>query len=150
MVLVAFDEEQIAGRNPLDLIFQRGLRLAAQLVHDDPAYVGHDHDLARARPAVAIRVLTGLIDVEVVVRVLDERHLQASLHEARDEQLDQGGLAASRPSRESEYLHAAIVSGRHSPSDIANATHAFTSRSGRTAVRRLFCTRRSSSVPRAR
>jgi len=44
MMLVSFNQQQIAGRNALDLVFQGRLRFAAELVHDDPAPVGHDHD----------------------------------------------------------------------------------------------------------
>src|SRR5712691_12713399 len=136
MMLVAFDEQQIAGRNTPDLVFQGRLRLAAQLVHDDPAPVGHDHDLAAAGLAVAVRILARLVDVEAVMRVLDHRNPEAPLDEARNELLDQRGLAASRPSRESEYFHpdpsrriapakSVIVSGRHSHADIANGTAHF-------------------------
>src|SRR5712692_10430537 len=106
IALVALDEQQVAGRDSLDLLLERGFRLAAQLVHDHPALFGHDHHLAAAGFAVAVRVLLGMVDVEAVVRVLDERHLQAALDEARDELLDQRGLAASRPSCKSEYFHA--------------------------------------------
>src|SRR5262249_35814375 len=100
-------------------LLERRLALPAQLVHDHPALVGHDHHLATSRCAVPIRVLAGLVDVEAVVRVLDHGHAQAALHEARDELLDERGLAAPRPPGEAEYLHPPIVSGRHSPPDIA-------------------------------
>src|SRR3989441_5417436 len=105
MALVALDQQQVAGRDALDLLLQRRLRLAAQLVHDDPAPVGHDHDLAAARLTVAVRILARLVDVEAVMRVLDHRYPETALDETRDELLDQGGLAASRPSGETEDLH---------------------------------------------
>src|SRR5215467_4180849 len=119
MVLMPLDQQQVAGRDVLDLLLERRLALPAQLVHDHPALVGHDHHLAASRRAVTIRVLAGLVDVEAVVRVLDHGHAQAALHEARDELLDERGLAAPRPPGEAEYLHPPIVSGRHSLPDIA-------------------------------
>src|SRR6266704_1160739 len=105
MMLVALDEQQIAGRNALDLVLQRRLRLPAELVHDDPAPVGDDHDLAAAGLAVAVRILARLVDVEAVMRVLDHRYPETAFDEARNELLDQRGLAASRPSGEAEDLH---------------------------------------------
>src|SRR6266849_5700167 len=136
VALVALDQQQVAGRDALDLLIERGFRLTAQLVHDDPAPVGHDHDLAAAGLAGAVRILARLVDVEAVMRVLDHRNPEAPLDEARNELLDQRGLAASRPSRESEYFHpdpsrriapakSVIVSGRHSHADIANGTAHF-------------------------
>src|SRR5712692_6295695 len=136
MALVALDQQQVAWRDALDLLLERGLGLAAQLVHDDPAFLGHHHHLAAAGLAVAIRILARLVDVEAVMRVLDHRYPEASFDEARDELLDQRGLAASRPSRESEYFHpdpsrriapakSVIVSGRHSHADIARETAHF-------------------------
>src|SRR5258708_32822082 len=106
MMLVALDEQQVAGRNAVNLVLQRRLRLTAELVDDDPAPVGHDHDLAAAGLAVAVRILARLVDGEAVMRVLDHRYPETAFDEARDELLDQGGLAASRPSREAEDLHA--------------------------------------------
>jgi hypothetical protein len=50
-----------------------------------------------------------VVDVEGMVRVLDERDLQAAPREARDELLYQGGLAASRPAGEAEGFHAKIT-----------------------------------------
>src|SRR5256885_16138651 len=54
---------------------------------------------------MAVRILARLVDVEAVMRVLDHRYPEAAFDEARNELLDQGGLAASRPSGEAEDLH---------------------------------------------
>src|SRR5258706_13490424 len=51
----------------------------------------------------------GLGDVERVVRGLDERDAQPRAGEARDQLLDQGGLAAARPAGEAEDFHARII-----------------------------------------
>src|SRR5688572_32988796 len=50
-----------------------------------------------------------MVDVEGVVRVLDQRHAQSVLHEARDQLLDKRGLAAPRPASEAEGLHTEII-----------------------------------------
>ena len=52
---------------------ERGFRVAAQLVLDDPALLRADHDLLAARFAMPVRVLARLVDVEAVVRVLHQR-----------------------------------------------------------------------------
>src|ERR1051326_848288 len=88
-----------------DLLVERRLVRAAQLVHQHPAARRGDEDLGRAGLPVAVGVLAGLVDVEGVVRVLDERDAQAPLHEARDETLDERGLAAARPAGEAEDFH---------------------------------------------
>src|SRR6185295_20050840 len=55
--------------------------------------------------AVAIRVLARLVDVEFMMRVLDQRDGEAKRAEARDQLLDQRCLAAAGPAGESEHLH---------------------------------------------
>src|SRR5688572_9563489 len=105
-VLVALHQQQVAGGDVLHLLLERRLRGAAQLVHQHPAPRGRDQDLARAGLAMAVGVLSFLVDVESMVGMLDERNTQAALNEARDELLDQGRLAAPRPARESEGFHA--------------------------------------------
>src|SRR5271156_7216610 len=64
---------------------------------------GHKLLLA-PRFAVAERILAGLVEVELVVCVLDERHGQAVGDKARDQLLDQGRLAAARPAGKAEYV----------------------------------------------
>src|ERR1041385_2704401 len=56
-----------------------------------------------------VRVLSGLVDVERVVRVLDERDAQPALRQARDQGLDQRRFAAAGPSGEAEGLHTPII-----------------------------------------
>src|SRR5215213_5017361 len=55
---------------------------------------------------VAVGILAGLVDIEAVMRVFDERHLDAVLREARNQLLDEGGLAAAGPAGEAEGFHA--------------------------------------------
>src|SRR5205814_4771912 len=61
--------------------------------------------LGGARVAVAIGILAGLVDVERMVRVLDERDTQSRAGEARDQFLDERCLAAARPAGEAEDFH---------------------------------------------
>ena len=103
--LEALHQQQVAGRKALELLLERRLVRAAQLVHQHPAPRRGDEDFGRAGVAVAPRVLARLVDVERVVRVLDQRHAQPALHEARDQLLDEGGLAAARPAGKTEDLH---------------------------------------------
>src|SRR5437868_7659259 len=58
---------------------------------------------------MTVRVLAGLVDVERVVRMLDERYAQSRAGEARDQFLDERCLAAARPAGEAEDLHASII-----------------------------------------
>src|SRR5581483_9894273 len=59
-------------------------------------------DLRAAGVAVAPRVLARPVDVELVVRMLDERDHETARDQARHELLDQGRLAAARPAGEPE------------------------------------------------
>jgi hypothetical protein len=92
------------------LCIERRLSRAAQLVHQHPAARGGDQHFRGAGVAVAIGVLARLVDIERMVRVLDERDAQPGAGEARDELLDERGLAAARPAGEAEHFHAAILS----------------------------------------
>src|SRR5260221_11507191 len=58
---------------------------------------------------VAVGILARLVDVEGVMRMLDEGNAQPARGEARDELLDERGLAAARPASEAEDLHTAII-----------------------------------------
>src|SRR5437868_3226352 len=55
--------------------------------------------------SVAMRVLAGLVQVELVVGVLHERHAQALAHEDGHDALDEGGLAAAAVARDADDLH---------------------------------------------
>src|SRR5438477_541350 len=104
--LVALDEHEVAGREPLQLVLQRRLRGTTQLVHERPALRGAHEHFGAARMAMAIRVLAGLVDVELVMRVLDERHAKPFANRQRDDLLDERGLPAAAVSRDPDDLHA--------------------------------------------
>src|SRR6185295_13276449 len=107
--LEALDDEEIARRQALHLVLERRLLGAAQLVHQHPAPRRSDEDLGGAGVAMAIGILARLVDVERVVGVLDERHAQPAADEARDQLLDERGLATSGPACKAEDLHTAIL-----------------------------------------
>src|SRR6185436_10934590 len=107
-----FDDEEVAGRQALHLLFERRLVGPAQLVHQHPAPRRSDQHLRGAGVAMAIRVLAWLVYVERVMSVLDERYAQPSADEARNQLLDERGLAAARPTGKAEDLHYPILSRR--------------------------------------
>src|SRR6478609_7216745 len=54
---------------------------------------------------MAVRILARLVDVEFVMRMLDQRDGKTERTEARNQLLDQRRLAAAGPAGESEYPH---------------------------------------------
>ena len=83
----------------------RWLGLPAQLVHKRPAERRCNQHFGAARLSMPPRILAGLVDIEVVMRVLDERNAHAASGELGDEPLDQRRLAAPRPAGEAEQTH---------------------------------------------
>src|SRR6476646_3190606 len=59
--------------------------------------------------AVAVGILARHVDVEGMVRVLDQRNAQAALDEQWDQLFDERGLAAAGPARKTESSHAQAV-----------------------------------------
>jgi hypothetical protein len=53
---------------------------------------------------VAVGILAGLVHVERMVGVLDQRHLQPARDKQRDQVFDQRGLATAGVGGESEYF----------------------------------------------
>ena len=68
----ALHQHQVARRESFNLLFESMFALAAQLVHQHPAFVGRDQHLARTRLAMTKRVLARFINVKGVVRMLDQ------------------------------------------------------------------------------
>src|SRR5438105_2989617 len=108
-MLEAFHDHQVAGRQAFELFLEWWLGCAAQLVHQHPAARRGDEHLGGAGVAVAVGILAGLVDIEGMVRVLDERDPQPGAGEARDQLLDERGLAAARPAGEAEDFHAKTI-----------------------------------------
>jgi len=82
---------------------------------------GRYQHLRGAGVAMAIGILARLVDVEGMVRVLDERHAQARADETRDQFLDERGLAAAGPTCKAEHLHAKSIFAPASASTTANS-----------------------------
>src|ERR1700682_4876148 len=103
--LEAFDQHQIARREPRQRRIERKLSGVAQLVHQRPSHGRGDQYLLAACFAMTMRILTRLVDVELMMRVFYERDDQALGAQLRYEPLHERRLAAARPARESENLH---------------------------------------------
>src|SRR5688572_28103382 len=58
---------------------------------------------------MAIGVFARMVDVEGVVRVLDQRNGQPVPDKARNQLLDQRGLAAAGPAGEAERFHTSTI-----------------------------------------
>lgn len=104
-MLEAFDQYPVAVGQLRDELVDRGL--AAHLVLADlrqPA-VGSHHHLEGARSPMPPRVLAGVVDIEIVMRMLDDRDALAGKPEPCDQMLDQRGLAGTRIAAEADDLH---------------------------------------------
>ena len=105
---------------PRQRVRQAEFGRAAQLVHQRPPRPRRDEHLAASGPPVAVAVLAGLVDVEAVMRVLDQRNLDPARDQPGDHPLDQRRLARPRPSGEAED---ACRSAAHRPRpSVASAT----------------------------
>ena len=102
-VLEPLDQQQIQGAR-IEAGQQRlegGLPLRG-LPDQGVAPVGGRHHLGGARLAQAVAVLAGLVHVKGVMGVLEHPEAQTARHQARDEALQQGGLAGAAPGDEAE------------------------------------------------
>ncbi len=82
-----------------------------KLAHERETLVRRDHDFEGARLAMAVRVLAGMVDVELVVRMLDHRHAQSVQLEHGDQAFDEGGLARPRIAGKADDFHAGWAPG---------------------------------------
>ena len=64
------DQDEIDRSHPLQQLVERGLRRAAQLVHQRPTMTRGNHDLPRSRLPVAPGILPRLIDVKRMMGML--------------------------------------------------------------------------------
>src|SRR4051812_267589 len=104
--LVPFHDNEVAGADPPQELIQGRFLLIPQLVDLGPPAARRDQNLARPRFAVLVRVLPGPVGVEVVVSVLDGRHLHPAGDEDGDGPNQQVGLASPAPPGKSDYAHA--------------------------------------------
>ena len=91
----AFDHYQVDGLRiqPGDEGVEAGVACLVGFRDQRPAAGGGDQHLACARLAQLVAVLARDVDVEIVVRVLDEAGAQSLLREQQDQFPEQGGLA---------------------------------------------------------
>src|SRR5262245_20154831 len=106
LALVPFDQNEIDGARFLQERFKGGLGLAAQLVHDRPPAARSDDHLGGAGHAVRMRILAGLVQVEIMMRVLDRRYSQSATDQARDEFREQRRLSRAAPAGKANDAHA--------------------------------------------
>lgn len=108
LALEAFDDHQVAGRQPAEHLFQGRL---GRLAHDGVAQAADQRDLGGAGRAMAPGIGAGLVDVDIVVSMLDGGDAPAAPHKLGDQPLGQGGLAGILPAGDAEHalLHHATI-----------------------------------------
>jgi len=105
VALEALHQHQVGVIQVAEQLGQNGLVIATQLVHQRPAPTATDQDLAGTGLAVTVAVFARLVDVEVVVGVLHQRHAQTLVDQHRNDLLDEGGLAAAGEAGKAEDAH---------------------------------------------
>jgi hypothetical protein len=108
LAFVAFDEHEVDRAELLEQRTQRGLRFPAQLVHERPALSRADKNLGRPGHAMGVGILSGLIDVEGVMGVLERRYLKAARDETGNDFGEERGLSGAAPAGEADNAHAAL------------------------------------------
>ena len=82
-----------------------GLRCAGQFVHQRPAVGRRNQDFGGAGGAMAVRILTRLVDIEFMVGVLDGGNGVAEAGDQSDHLNEQRRLATAAPTRQTHDLH---------------------------------------------
>ncbi len=85
-------------------IRKRGL-VFRRLGEHGPAFVGMHNNLRRTCFTKTIRILPGLIDIDIVMGIFNGRDFEAALSEQRDDFFDQGRFAAAGVSNKINNLH---------------------------------------------
>jgi hypothetical protein len=86
-------------------LLQRQFRTTAQFVLQRPAIGRGDEHFAAAGLTMPPGILARIVDIEFVMRVLDQRHGQPVCFQAGDHLFHQRGFAASGPAGEANDLH---------------------------------------------
>ena len=95
--LEPLDHDKITWRYPAQQLSQSSLSLTGGLMNLHPAPRRRHDDLARTGLAMFVGILTGMIDFECVMSVLDRRHFQAATNKQRDQLRQKCRLARSAP-----------------------------------------------------
>src|SRR5262249_26514912 len=110
LALVAFDQHEIDRAELFEQGAQRRLSSSTQLVHERPT-VGRSHqNLGRARHAMGVGILAGLVDVEAVMGVLERRDLKSACDDAGNDFGEERSLAGAAPAGQADNAHAALYS----------------------------------------
>src|SRR5438874_5719490 len=94
-------------------------------MHQGPAVGRSNQHLGRAGLAMPPGVLAGHVDVELVMRMLDDRDAQAQRVEMRDQPRQQRGLARTAPACKADDFHPRSVSASDLVFDGTSARHAY-------------------------
>ena len=108
-LLETFDQHEVTGRQVADQFVERRLRFIAPFVHERPAVAAGEQHLGGPGFAMAVGILARLVDVETVVGVLDDRHLEATRRQLWDELFQQGRLAGTGITGDTENFHGRIL-----------------------------------------
>ncbi len=95
----------IAARKMFQLFIQCRLGRSAQLVHHRPALARRHQHFAGAGHAMAMRILSRLVEIEFVMRMLDERDAEALHDQTGNDFFDQGGFAATGVASDADDFH---------------------------------------------
>src|SRR5437016_3533150 len=102
LALVALDQHQVDRRKLAEQRSEWRLRFAPQLVHQGKAPAGGDQHLGCPRHSMRVRILAGLINVELMMRVLERRHREPARDQARDRLSKERSLARAAVAREAD------------------------------------------------
>ena len=117
-LFISFDQNEIArcetGQQSPEIRLDRGgglsgarsgrqvVRFIAQFMHQHPALIGDQHHLGGTGFTMAPGILARPIDIETMMRMLDDRDAQAPGRELRQQVFNQGRLARTGPANDSE------------------------------------------------
>ena len=110
--LEPFDQHPVAAVELGDQLVHGRVGAGLELADLREAPIGSDHDLERAGMPVPPRILAFVVDVERVMRVLDDRDALTVPLQVRDQLLDQRGLARARETAETDHVHRGCVDHR--------------------------------------
>ncbi|EGE56498.1 transcriptional regulator, LysR family protein [Rhizobium etli CNPAF512] len=151
LALVALDQHEIAGGETGEDLLERGLRRAAQLVHDGVTGAGDDRDLMCAGLAMAVTVGADLVDIEIMMGMLDRRDLVAAAGEFRHQPDGEPRFAGVLPAGDAEDFRCGHV--RRASSQRCASTRSsgvLMLKKGSSRLARVGCSGKATSVTSCR
>src|SRR5580658_3233329 len=107
LALVPLHQDEVTRRESSQQLKECGFGAPVEFVHLHPTLRRGNDYFARARLSVLIRVLTGLINIESMVGVLECRDSKAAPDEQRNQLGDERGLARPTPTDNTQDSRAA-------------------------------------------